>query len=525
MRMRREAAVALAYIHTDSGFEMAGQLTGEKSDRVFWRVALPFLGAAISVLGYYTVLQSALPFSEVALRACAFILSFLGLVWLFTVILQPLFRANPDEERQFCDTLIDALGDPAVVLDEKGRAVYANAPFMKLASKAGVSRLVGFDVLYSGYPDFVEPIYQLGQAAKDGVVAARDLRLQAGGSAPFGSVDAAKWLRLSVAPVARNNRGGKTLWRLIDITSDRAHQEEAFSRLQFIISYLDQAPVGFFSALPNGKVDYVNATLASWLGFDLGEVQSGKLTMRQLLGDEAAKVLSALAPVVAGQRVDRFRLPLKSKNGKVEVFSLMNRADFDSDGKALPTRCMVMRVADDAVSALEPSADMAHFLSSIPIGYGELDAQGNLENANAQFLGLSSQLRKGAAFASALDADGATRFRKSWQAASSGVVPAFQLECSFQGAEPRNANLSFNKVAGYERFSIFAIDKTESKLLEAQLAQSQKMQAIGQLSSGLAHDFNNMLTPIIGFADLLLTKMRPTDPSFQDVMSLLHYNI
>ena len=61
---------------------------------------------------------------------------------------------------------------------------------------------------------------------------------------------------------------------------------------------------------------------------------------------------------------------------------------------------------------------------------------------------------------------------------------------------------------------------TESKALEAQLAQSQKMQAVGQLAGGIAHDFNNVLTAIIGFADLLLAHMRPTDPSFEDIMQI-----
>ncbi len=504
----------------DSGLNMFGQMTGERSDRAIGRVGLSFLCAAIVFVGYFAFFDNSPLISASVSRGAMAVFSFLGLVWLFNLILHFLFKPHPNADRQFCDTLIDALGDPAVVLDAKGRAVYANAPFIKLASKAGVSRLVGFDVLYAGYPDFVEPIYQLGQAAQSGVIASRDLRVQAGSSAPYAAHDDAKWLRLCVAPMADNSRGGKNLWRLIDITRDRAHQEEAFSRLQFIISYLDQAPVGFFSALPSGKIDYVNATLASWLGFDLGDVQSGKLNVRQLLGDEAAKVLSALAPVTSGHRVDRFRLPLKSKNGQVEVFSLMNRADFDGTGNPLPSRCMVMRGADEGISAQEPSAGMAHFISSIPIGYAELDAKGHLENANAQFLGLSSLLRRGASFASALDAEGATRFRKFWSMAASELSPAFNLDCSFQGAEPRNAHLSFSKVAGHDRFSIFAIDKTESRALEAQLAQSQKMQAIGQLSSGLAHDFNNMLTPIIGFADLLLTKMRPTDPSFQDVMSI-----
>jgi len=53
-----------------------------------------------------------------------------------------------------------------------------------------------------------------------------------------------------------------------------------------------------------------------------------------------------------------------------------------------------------------------------------------------------------------------------------------------------------------------------------QIAQSQKMQAVGQLAGGIAHDFNNMLTAIIGFSDFLLMNHRPTDPAFQDIMNI-----
>jgi len=61
----------------------------------------------------------------------------------------------------------------------------------------------------------------------------------------------------------------------------------------------------------------------------------------------------------------------------------------------------------------------------------------------------------------------------------------------------------------------------EKEKLNAQLIHAQKMEAIGRLAGGMAHDFNNMLNVIIGYAELVKERIGPEDSTYEDIIEIL----
>jgi len=498
----------------------------DRSDRVSGTWRLIFLASL--VLGA-TVALALLPQDRDPLVFVLLgILAVVGVFSLFAWAIGLLRLAGRGVANPMATAFIEGLDEGVVIADRDGRIVFSNPAYSKLVGAASDRDIRAVDRVFAGEPSAAEAIYRISQAVREGVAAVEEVRVPAPLDRSSGS---GRWYRISVGPIEVPKRPGKlTVWRVSDVTEERQKQESVFLELQHAIDYLDHAPVGFFSADSTGNLVYLNATLAEWLGFDLARFVPGSIA----LGDLTRGPEAALLPLVHDSRRDPrteiIDLDFIRRNGTKLPVRLLHRAARGTDGAPGTTRTIVLnRGPGEDVSEAVRAAEVrfTRFFNNTPIAIAGLDRHGNISRTNAPFVTL---------FGSKQSADGKrlTDFVResdrpileaaiaSVQEGNSDIPP---LDLVLAGPKEMSARFFLSGVSDGsddedERIIVYALDITDQRALEVQFAQSQKMQAVGQLAGGVAHDFNNVLTAIIGFSDLLLANHRPSDPSFQDIMNI-----
>ncbi len=170
-------------------------------------------------------------------------------------------------------------------------------------------------------------------------------------------------------------------------------------------------------------------------------------------------------------------------------------------------------------------------LKSAPFGVASLDGEGCFKETNEAFRQLfdRSELRDQSLMSFVVEDDVPELTARLKELETVGTDATPPIDVSLAGVMddgiPRAITLYPRRAVGAEgdgEVMLHAVDATERRRLETQFVQSQKMQAVGQLAGGISHDFNNLLTGIIGFCDLLLQRHQPGEASFGDAMQIKH---
>ncbi|MDD3797807.1 MAG: response regulator [Novosphingobium sp.] len=163
-------------------------------------------------------------------------------------------------------------------------------------------------------------------------------------------------------------------------------------------------------------------------------------------------------------------------------------------------------------------------LSQLPLGLAMTDRDGRFLFANAAFRRAAGIEGRGLPpYPSDLVVkedkgplvDAVRRYAQG--AASSGDMA---VRLRRMADEPVSLGLAGVRGMGEAAVLLSLADTTEEARLKRQVAQATKMQAVGQLAGGVAHDFNNVLTAIIGYCDLMLLRHTPGDSDYDDIQQI-----
>lgn len=451
------------------------------------------------------------------------LLAIIGLFSLFAFAAGMVSLADRAIENPLTRDLLDGAPDGVVVTDPRGHVVYANPAYIALTGADRAEDARPIERVFIGNPDVSEAVFRLLKASREGRKQQEEVRV-----ATTDGVGA-RWLRLRVRPLGTSGKDAKhAVWSVADITRDRERQEDVFQDLQQVIEYLDHAPSGFFSASPNGNLAYVNATLANWLDYDLAEIGSGGLKLSDITLGDGAALLTAIAPEPGEVKTEVFDLDLRTRGGKTLPVRLYHKLAFGADGAAGASRSIVISRARDERVDPNRTAEVRfmRFFDHTPMAIATVDRGGAIVRANARFAKLAQTLDAGVSqsiFAILNEKDRQQLIQAIGQAAD-GHGDIKPVEAMLHGAKERFAEFFVTGVESDERDSeaaiVYMLETTERRTLVNQVNQAQKMEMVGQLAGGMAHDFNNVLSAIMMANDFLLSAHKPTDPSFQDIMQI-----
>ncbi len=508
--------------------ESAADRTGR--DGSVGLVVLLALALAVAAVGLAMLSRElAEPFVLAILASLAVV----GVFCLFAGAVGILHFGQPSARNDVTKAFVDNLPQGALIADAAGRVVYANGAYRDLLGLEPDMVLVAPDRAFAGNAYLAEQIFRLSRAAQQGRGLREEFRLPPPGEAESDAGIRPRWFRISVQPMpadpSSGRKGGLVVWQVEETTADRERQEAGFEKVQQAIAYLDNAPAGFFTADGEGNIGYLNATLAQWLGVDLSEVAGRQLQLSEIMSEDGAALVARAGRGAAQGVTRRFDIDLVKTDGTTLPVRILHCLPPYGGNGGLAHALVLNRAPGEPEEAAAAELRFARLFNMAPIAIATVDRDGTISTTNAAFVRLFGRAVDGVParkvnLSDLADAEGGEALRQALDAVIAGRGLIEPLDIAFKDDKDRSGRFYLSPIEQSESENeaaiAYAIDTTEQRALEMQIAQSQKMQAVGQLAGGIAHDFNNMLTAIIGFSDFLLMNHRPTDPAFQDIMNI-----
>jgi PAS domain S-box-containing protein len=314
-----------------------------------------------------------------------------------------------------------------------------------------------------------------------------------------------------------------------DVTDRRRTQEALVASERRYRRIVDTAAEGIWQVDAEHRTTFVSQSLAAMLGYSVEEMLGRPVY--DFTDDEGRVIAEASRDRRRRGIRERLDFKLQRRDGSA-LWALMSTGPIlDEQGRYTGALAMVtdMTARRDAEEALRRSeAWFRALIEGAQDLISVLDVDGTIRYASPSFergLGYRSSELEGRLafdFVHPEDLERVIRvFGKGVQ--EPGAVRTLQYRF-------RHANGTWRQIEGLGRnlFNdpvvhgavVSGRDVTERATLEAQLRQAQKMEAVGRLVGGVAHDFNNILTVILGAGEAMRQDLGADHPSQEDLLEI-----
>lgn len=321
------------------------------------------------------------------------------------------------------------------------------------------------------------------------------------------------------------------------------HSHDPDRRIMF-----DNSPLGIIRFDPDGSiidfnrkfVEQMGSTRESLVGFNTATRSSPQMQAaikKALNGEES--IFEGEYTSITGNKTSHFRVVFNPVNPGVSPTQVI--ATVEDITKRVRAETQLQQSHDKLerlvrqrtstlirkIEALKQTEDALRkseekyrsILDSIEDVYFEADLKGRLvffNRASMEFLGYPESALYGMSYRAFTDPYNQKKLRDTFTAVYETGTASPLIDCTLIRKDKRAVSVSFkaalirDKQGNPSGFQGLARDVTRQRVMENRLQHSQKMEAIGSLAGGVAHDFNNILGAIMGYAHLI--KKHRTDP-------------